>query len=806
MIGSRIGHFEITAKLGEGGMGEVYRAQDERLGREVAIKVLPEALVADPERLGRFEREARLLASLNHPHIAAVYDVGEHQGRRFLVMELVVGETLAERGARGPVPLAEALGLAIQMAGALEAAHGRGIVHRDLKPANVMIDGQGQVKVLDFGLAKALAAEGGGSPRSDLLDSPTLTYQGTVAGVVLGTAAYMSPEQARGGAVDARADVWAFGCVLYEMLCGRRAFAGSSMADTLGAVVAGEPDWSALPSSLPAPVRKVLRRCLAKDPRQRLHHVADARIELADVLAGAPGEPADQRPAARMRPPIRLALAALVGALLGALAVWGWLAGTGAGADAPARRPSRWTVDASAQGQLDLGGRLDPLALSPDGRTLAYVVRDTRGETHLYLRDFAALDARPVPGSEGASNPFFSPDGRWLAFFASDRLKKAPVGGGAPVDLADAPLDNLGATWGEHGTIVFASYSSGLWQVADSGGEPELLTPGGAEGAVQHRWPTFLPGGERVLFILQTLEGPRPAIFDLARREHQAVPGVQQVVKARYLRGGYLVFAQEGSLLAAPFDALRGRLLDTPVPVLSGFSMHSDHGAANFETSAAGTLAYVGGEATSDAALFWVDRQGGEEIAVDHRAFFSHPRLSPDGSRLAVEIGSEIGARHVEIFDLGRGTRAILTAEARNAQPAWHPDGQRVAVVSDRAGNWDLYLAALGGQRTVTPLLVRPLEQWLGTFTPDGEALVFYEVDPRTARDIWVLDLNTGGTRPYRATAANERGVRLSPDGRWLAYVSNESGRDEVYVERFPEPGPKWTVSGSGGVEPVWSP
>ena len=794
----RLTHFDILDKLGEGGMGQVYRARDTRLDRDVAIKILPAALLADRDRLVRFEREARVLASLTHPHIAGLFDVGEHEGTRFLVMELVPGGTLDARIARGPLPVREALPLAIQITEALEAAHKRGIVHRDLKPANIMIDEAGGIKVLDFGVAKALMSEPDSDTSPSSVDAPTQTSQATEAGLVLGTAAYMSPEQARGAPVDERTDIWAFGCVLFEMLTGRRPFARRSNADTLGAVLSAEPDWSLLPSTLQPVVRRLLRRCLAKEPGERIHHIADARIELVEALTA---DPADEP-----RSPGGRALAVVIGAALGALLGAGivWL-GSATRSDATAPRPSRWTLDVSTYGHLDLGGRLDPLAVSPDGGTLAFVVRDTAGRSRLFIRMVGDLDLIAVSGSDGAANPFFSPDGRFIGFFAGDRLKKAAVGGGTPVDLAVVPLDSLGAAWAEDGTIVFASYASGLWSVDDEGGEPSLLTPGGVEGTAQHRWPSFLPGDRRVLFTLQTNEGPHLAIFDRGSREYTHVTGVQEVIKARYLPTGHLLMAQAGALLAARFDPREGRLLDTPTPVLTGVSTDADR-VANFEVSAGGTLVYVGGDAASDATLTWTDREGREQGTLDDRAAYVHPRLSPDGSRLAVEVGSEVGDRHIEIFDLQRGTRTVLATEGRSAQPAWHPDGRRLAVGSERDGSWDLHLLPVSGPGAPEPLLVAPFEQWLGTFTPSGDALVFYQVDQRTARDLWVLHMGNGTTRPFRATAANERGVRLSPEGNWLAYVSNESGRDEVYVESFPEPGTRWTVSTAGGTEPVWAP
>jgi eukaryotic-like serine/threonine-protein kinase len=796
-IGETLGSYEILSLLGRGGMGEVYRARDTRLDRDVAIKVLPAAFGGDPDRLARFEREAKTLASLNHPNIGGIHGLVEAGGVRGLVLELVEGPTLADRIRRGPLPLDEALAIARQIAQALEAAHARGVIHRDLKPANVNVRPDGTVKVLDFGLAKALHPELQDPSRSQ---SPTLAAGMTGIDTVLGTPAYMSPEQARGRPVDGRADLWAFGCVLFEMLSGQRAFDGESTADTLGRVMGSPPDWSSLPAHLPESVVRLLRRSLSKDPEDRLHHPADARLELAEALQGEDeqAEPrrASEPGAARW---LRALLVLVVGTGLGGGAVW--LFGDVARPSAE-RATSRWRLDVGP-GELDIAGRSDPLAVSEDGRTLAYVARTDSGPYRLHVRPIDALEARMLEGTEGASNPFFSPDGRWLGYFAGGRLKKVSVAGGAPVDVAAVPLDDLGGTWSREGTIVFCSYGTGLWRVSADGGEPELVAAAAEMESAQVRWPQFLPDGRRILLILQRSEGPRLAWIDVVSGEWETIPGLQGVGKARYLPGGRLVFAQQGELLGARYDPRLGRLLDPPVSLISNVSMLHFGGSANFEVSPSGTLVYAPGAISPELTLTWVDRAGGERPLSDDLDSFVHPDLSPDGSLLVVEVGFELGDRQVQLFDLERKTRSVLSDAGRNAQPVWHPDGRRVALVSDRGGDWDLYLHSLDGRGE--PLLVEPLEQWLGAWTPDGAKLVFYQVDPQTARDLWVLDVEDGSTTPFRRTPANERGVNLSPDGRWLAYVSDQSGRDEIYVESFPQGGARWTISAAGGTEPVWS-
>jgi eukaryotic-like serine/threonine-protein kinase len=798
LIGTRLGHFEILGSLGKGGMGEVYRARDSRLGREVAIKVLPVEVSGDAERLRRFRREAELLARLSHPNAATIHEIGEHDGRPFLVMELVPGETLADRIARAPIALVDAVGIALKIARALEAAYARRIVHRDLKPGNVMVLESGEVKVLDFGLAKALAPEEDTGTARETMDSPTLTAGQTRAGEVLGTVSYMSPEQARGRPVDARTDLWAFGCMVFEMVSGRRPFVGATTAETIAAVLHQEPDWSVLPGEIPQPVRRLLRRCLVKDPDGRLHHPADARLELAAALEGEEGIPLSVGSAAKRWWVAPLSL--IVGATLGALAML-W-AGQGS-SEREGGTTTRFQVDILGAGQLDNTGRSDPLAVSSDGRTLAYVARAPDQPFRLHVRRLDELETRVLAGTDGASNPFFSHDGRWIAYFASGRLKKISVAGGAPVDVATVPLDNLGGTWSHQGVIAFCSYAGGLWTVPESGGEPELVARAADLDSAQVRWPQFLPDGDRVLLILQRREGSRLALVDVDSGRWSLVPGLQAVAKARYLPGGVLVVAQQGEVLGARFDPEEGRLTGAAVSLVTGVSMLSFGGSAVFEVSPSGTLIYAPGDQLEER-LTWVDREGVEEPLSEHLASFTHPVLSPDDSRLAVEIGTELGDRQIQIHDLKRGTRSIVASAGRNAQPKWHPGGHEIAVASDRGGDWDLY--ALSPEGAVRPLLIAPLEQWLGTWSRDGMKLVFYQVDPETSRDLWVLDLEADNTAtPFRETAANERGIALSPNDRWLAYVSDESGRDEVYVESFPQGGSRWTVSTGGGREPVWS-
>ena len=595
--GAQLGQFTIVRLIGAGGMGEVYEALDARLGRSVAIKVLPDALVHLPERMARFEREARLLASLNHPHIAAIHGIEAAEGVRFLVLELVPGETLAERLKRGPMGLGEALELFRQVAEALETAHESGVIHRDLKPSNLKVTPAGQAKVLDFGLAKMSAATEASADES--VATLTRGEDATRAGVVLGTPSYMSPEQARGHPVDRRADVWAFGCCLYEALAGRRAFGGASEADRLAAVLERDPDWQALPAQTPGRVRDLLRRCLQRDPQRRLRHLGDARLEIEDALA-EPAAAALALPSRRGRRWLRL----LPWGLAAVLGLWAAVASFQAfrrrtPADVPS--PTRFSIALPPTAPLDLGERT-ALALSPNGRLLVYVannplVRSPAGTPQLYRRAMDELEARPIPGTEGAAGPFFSSDGQWIGFVAEGALRKISVAGGPPMTVCEASPVTRGASWAPDGTIVFApAQANGLQRVAAAGGSPRPLTTlDTTAGELAHLWPDVLPGGTAVLFTIKTAEALDEALIAVmpldGEEKHRVL--VRGGTHARYAASGHVVYARAGALLAVPFDLERLQTTGAPFPVVEGISTDPRFGVAHFALSASGTLAYV---------------------------------------------------------------------------------------------------------------------------------------------------------------------------------------------------------------------
>ena len=810
MIGQSLSHYKIIAKLGQGGMGEVYRADDTTLGREVAIKVLPDEVAAEPDRRQRFEREAKLLASLNHPNISSIYSferasAGEGDSEAtvfFLVMELVEGETLADRIGKGTIPPRDAFHLARQVTDALEYAHGRGIVHRDLKPANIKITPEGVVKVLDFGLAKALESPSVDSNLWTGSESPTLTLQATREGVLLGTAAYMSPEQVRGQQADTRADIWAFGAVLFEMLTADKAFEGATVSDTLVAILDREPDWSRLPTTTPPAIRRLLRRCLQKDHGRRLRAIGDAGLEFDEL--------SDEDPMSAVGPPVRGRTTAVTAGLatVAVVAVL-WAVASGLDRD-PGKVPgepsvSRWTVDIDAPLRLAVHGRSNPLAISPDGSKLAFAAEE-KGLSRLYVRTSARFELEEIAGTEGARNPFFSPDGEWIGFFTGDRLMKVQIGSGSPREICRAPLDDLGSSWSEDGTIVFALYGTGLSKVDSNGGDSTPITTLDYDrGEVQHRWPQILPGGNHVLFTVAGGEGAQMAIASLDSNDHRILTDLSDVVRARYVPPGYLVYAQAGRLLAVRFDVRSVAVVGEPTPVLDGVASRPDLGNSYFAISDSGTLLYQPGSTTGNLELVWVDRQGQVSRAIDDQRSYSHPRLSPDENRVAVAVGAEVGTRHIWIYDLGRGTRTVLPGEGSSGNPTWTDDGSAIVYSSNRAGDWDLYLAPSDGSATSETFVAREFEQWSGQWSSEGRFFTFYDVTPDGGRDIWFVEVGNPEPLPYLVTEYNERSPRLAPNSSWIAYVSNESGRDEVYVESFPERSRKWTVSTNGGAEPLWS-
>jgi len=796
-------------------MGEVYRARDTKLGRDVAIKILPRAFTTDPDRLARFEREARVLASLNHPNIGAIYgveegpaagpaafdaaqagDAGHHVGEqvRALVLELVEGETLADRVRRGPVPVREALAIAGQIADALDAAHERGIVHRDLKPANIKITPAGVVKVLDFGLAKGGAA---GMDEAGLAsDSPTIG--GTREGTILGTAPYMSPEQARGQAVDKRTDIWAFGCVLYEMLTGHVAFGGATVSDTIATILEREPDCAALPGNVPQAVRGLLHRCLEKDAKRRLRDIGDARVELDDSRASDAVSTAPATRGTRRRTLSWLGAAAGLAGVVAAV----WAFSTNA---VDRSFPiTRTTMTLPANRELDTVGGAAPLALSPDGRRLAYVARRD-GRAELYLRELDAFEPKPMTGTEGAAYPFFSPDGQWVAFFADGKLKRASVLGGAPVPICDAPVVGRGGTWAPDGTIVFDPGDSGLMRVAATGGSPEPLTSQDASMDARNlSWPQFLPDGRALLATvgpgLFAEEGQDAlAVLTLDTGQwHMLGPGSQ----AQYLPSGHLVYhalgVREGELHVVGFDARQLALRGAPFSVLDSVFRARGGGAAYFAVAQSGALVYAPGGLAH--TLVRVDRNGRRTPLSDDRRGFRLLRLSPDGRQLAVTIDPR--PSQIWIYDIARGSRIPLATDGHNMSPAWTPDGKRVAYQS----RGDIFWRTADASSAAERLLARDRPQYPASWSPDGRFLAFHDDHATNRTDIWILERD-GDPRPLIATPASELNEKLSPDGRWIAFSSDESGRSEVYVRPFPNvDAGKWTVSTAGGHSPVWSP
>ena len=803
-IGSRLGVFEVTGRLGEGGMGVVYRATDTTLHRDVALKVLPDAFAEDSERLARFQREAQVLASLNHPNIAAIYGLETSGDTRALVLELVEGPTLQDRIAKGPIPLDEALPIARQIAEALEAAHEQGIIHRDLKPANVKVKDDGTVKVLDFGLAKALGPD---LSDTEAANSPTMTMTAaaTKMGVIMGTAAYMSPEQAVGKTADKRSDLWSFGVVLFEMLTGRTLFTGETVSHVLAEVLKTDPDWTTLPATTPALIRRLLRRCLERNPKQRLPDAAMVRLEIDDASdvpepsAGAATAPIAQ-PAFWQRP------SAIAVMLLGAIIITGLAVWT---LTRPAHAPITRMSIVLPQTQVRTGTRQRGVAISPTG---THVVYGANGQ--LYLRALDELEAQPLTGTEGsrAQVPFFSPDGQWIGFYSGrdGALKKVALSGGAAVTLAEA-TQPFGASWGADDTILLGQGSQGIIQVAGAGGTPDVLVS--VEPPTEAHQPQMLPGGEAVLYTLGT-GGPRG--WDAAQIVvEQVATGERTVVieggsDARYLPTGHLVYALGDTLLAVPFDVDRLDVTGGPVPLVEGVSRAFRTGAANADIARTGALVYLpgGGSGAVRRTLVWVDREGNEEPLATPPRPYIYPRLSPDGTRVSLSATDE--ENDLWTWDLARGTLARLTFTPEGeAYSAWMPDGQRVVFGSSRDGVNNLYWRAADGTGTVERLTESPNGQNPYTISPDGARVVFRETSPGTGADLHVLTLDDERrVAPLIVTEFSEVNAEISPDGQWLAYESNASGQNQVYVRPFPnvDAGGLWQISTAGGRRPLWGP
>jgi Tol biopolymer transport system component len=798
--GARFGPYEVLGQIGSGGMGEVYRARDPRLGRDVAIKLLPPRFADDPERVHRFEREARLLASLNHPHIGAVYGFEQWDGVRLLVLELVPGDTLADRLTHGALGVREGVTLCRQIAEALEEAHAKGVIHRDLKPANIKVTPEGRVKVLDFGLAKALGDE---EPQV-LEDSPTFTRTGTRDGVVLGTAAYMSPEQARGRVVDKRADIWSFGCVLFEALSGKRPFAGGSTSDTLAAVLTQEPDWTLLPPTTPPLIRSLVRRCLQKDKDRRVHDMADARIEIEEALAVADsGAAGAGLPTHSPRSHRRELLFFLMGGLVVGLGL------QLVPRQAPSKRGApRLNIALPGDSPLQdiLGAGRQSLALSSDGNRLVYASRQADGRAQIYLRRMDRVSPEPIAGTTGGELPFLSPDGEWLGFAAEGKLKKVPIGGGEPTLICEAP-DPRGASWGDDGTILFAPGSSGgLSRVSASGGAPvPATTPGPAKDG-GHRWPVLLPGGRAALFSVQPLSGrEEERTINVVRLD----TGVQRTLVRggtypRYV-DGYLLYGQSGSILAAPFDLSRLELTGAAVPVLEDVRMDRNAtGRVYVDIAASGSLVYVNGYPRLGArTLVWVDRHGRAEPVTPEKRAFLVARLSPDGQSVATVI--QESRDNLWTYDLRRNSWNRLTFEGDVDSPTWTSDGKRVVFNSDQSGSRGIFEVSADGGAKPEELAFRT-EWWIDqpSLAPGGQ-LALVSVQDARGFDLYSLSLDPRhALAPFLATAADESAPVISPSERFVAYCSTESGQLEVYMRSFPKADRKWTISTGGGRGPVW--
>jgi Tol biopolymer transport system component/predicted Ser/Thr protein kinase len=802
LTGKRLGPYEILSSIGAGGMGEVYRAKDTRLDRIVAIKVLPSHLADRAELRERFEREGKAISSLNHPHICTLYDVGHQDGIDFLVMEYVEGETLATLLAKGPLPLEQVLQSAIEIADALDKAHRKGVTHRDLKPGNIMLTKSGAM-LLDFGLAKLREDAAPVTPLSQL---PTGKNPITAQGAILGTLQYMAPEQLEGKEADARTDIFSFGVVVYEMATGKQAFEGKSQASVISAIMSSDPpSMSSLQPVTPPAIDRVVKKCLAKEPEKRWQAASDVCDELKWIAEGGSQVTlAPTVPAKGIRAPGRGALilslgTLLFGAAIASLATWNLK-------PSPSQPVAR-TMIALPAGQQLAGLENGPaVTLSPDGTHLAYVARQG-GVQQLYIRAMDTLEARPIAGTEGAINPFFSPNGQWLGFFAGGKLKKVSVSGGAALTLSDATTPR-GADWRSQGMIAFVPTAvSVLQQVPDAGGAQHSMTRF-EKRDVSHRWPEFLPGGKGVLFDA----GLGPFNFTNAEVAVQSVGTserrnlIQGGMNPRYAPSGHLLYAQGGSLMAVPFDSKRLEVTGAAVPVVEGVLQSPLSGHAQYSFSATGSLVYVpGGIQAAQSRLVWVSRNGAEQPLVAPPRAYQNPRLSPDGRRIATAIQDQ--EAQVWLYDLARETLTRLTFEGNtNTAPVWTPDGKRIAFQSNKEGQlnifWQLADGSGGLERLTTSEYLNTPMSW----SADGQLLAFMEINPTTERDIWVLRLGDRKAQAFLRTAFSESVPKFSPDGRWLAYISNESGRYEIYVQPYPGPGRKWQISTQGGTEPVWNP
>jgi len=810
VLGKSLAHFEIVDLLGKGGMGEVYRARDTKLGREVALKILPKEMSGDAERAARFEREARTLATLQHPNVASIYGFDEVDNVRFLVMELVEGQDLSQRLAAGPLPLEETRSIAMQIASGLEAAHEKGLVHRDLKPANVMLTPDGDVKILDFGLARAWFGE---MDDEDLATSPTITAAMTQAGTILGTAAYMSPEQARGKNVDRRADIWAFGVILWELLVGEQLFEGETVSDTLAAVLRATPDWSRLPAEDEPALCRLVERCLVRDPRERLRDIGEARILLADPpgvqshlsVVGLP-VPMDA-PVARRTPWPTLGVAALVGLVVGGVLAWQFLSPT------PTERAFRLMIPAPEGIAYETGtGAPGPPVVSPDERMVAFTGRDADQVIRLYLRHLDQADAVELPGTENAAYPFWSPDSDVVAFFdpTANKLRKIAVGGGPPVTLCDA-VNGKGGSWNRDGVILFAPDSGvALWRVPATGGVPSPVTELG-EGVNSHRHPRFLPDGDRFLYLARTSQGVGEIwMGSLSGQTPQKITESQ--APAEYSAGNLLTVLED-VLMASPFDPKSGELSPDRIPLVDELMVLSsgDPGAAFaalYGSSPAGMLVFQTGLLRQERTLQLVDLDGGGRLPLGEPGQLHHPEVSPDGERAVIEIHGEGGIADLWLVDLATGLRSRFSfSEADEARALWTPDGRAVIYAQSEGDVFRIVRQPVEGTGGAEILHESPIPVSASSVHPDGSRLLMnLSTEGGQAADVYELDLTgDGGIREVVVAPGVDAEGRYSPDGRWIAYMGESSTRWDAYVIAADGGRRKWQVSTGGTVYPHWS-
>jgi Tol biopolymer transport system component len=806
VIGSRLGAYEVVSAIGAGGMGEVYRARDLTLRRDVALKVLPDAFAADPERLARFEREAQVLAALNHPNIAQVHGIESSDGVRALVMEFVDGPDLARRLAGGALSIDEALGIARQIALALEAAHERGIIHRDLKPANVKLRPDGTVKLLDFGLAKAIEDDappsGSSASMSPTIASPALM---TNAGTIVGTAAYMSPEQARGRPADNRTDIWAFAVVLAEMVTGRRLFDGDTISDTIAAVLTREPDLAGIPFAL----RRLIRSCLAKDPRERLRHIGDAFTIVDDSGAVAPAG----APRPRLWPYAAVSVALAIVTL-----VLAWMAFRPRVEDEPI---TRFYVDAPRGTAFNY--TYTGSAISPDGRHLVFRVATATEAPALWLRPLDSLDGSRIAGTDGADFPFWSPDGRSIGFFAAGRLKRIDIDGNSPIvlsDASDADTTVTGGSWNEDGVIVFGA-PQGIYRVSASGGTPTLIAPvNSASGETGYGNPQFLPDGDRFLMFVRSDKAAQTGLYvsSLTHPEQKsqvlATPRKAVFVPSERDEASYLLYLQDRTLLARRIDGRTLAMSGDPVPIGTNVALFPPGFHASFWSSASGNVLAYRTEVSDRPRLTWVYADGKRQNETGTDDFYTHVRVSPDGARAALELVDSAGNMDVWTWDFARRVKTRQTFDPTPDRAAtWAPNGYELAFASMRTGVWQIFRKDLRTGRPEEQLTTGPGDKIVPNWSRDGRFLVYIQIGAATADDIWALPLE-GDRKPFPIlqTAVVETNPALSPDGKWLAFESSQFGRPEIFVMRFPESAaavdanaPRWQISTQGGSRPRWS-